>query len=52
MLFHKAELVTIAEKDPHFLLTSSVARNTHLCFDVDGDDGDVLLLVQDPDRSK
>ena len=50
--FHVAKLGHIADKDPHFLLTSSVERNTHLCFDVDGEDGDVLTLVQDPDRSK
>ena len=52
ILFHVANLTDIADKDPHFLVTSSVERNTHLCFDVDGEDGDVLTLVQDPDRSK
>ena len=36
--------------DPHFRISSSDADNTHLCFDVDGQDaldGDVLVLLQD-----
>ena len=52
ILFHIAKNIIIGEKDPHFLIQSSVAQNTDLCFDVDGKDGDVLQLIQDPDHSK
>ena len=38
-----------ATGDPHFLITSRDQQNTHLCFDINGRDKDVLVLIQDAD---
>ena len=45
-------LATGCTGDPHFLISSSDADNTHLCFEVDGRDGDVLVLLQDSDLGR
>ena len=45
-------LATGCTGDPHFFISSSDADNTHLCFEVDGRDGDVLVLLQDSDLGR
>ena len=38
--------------DPHFIVTSHDQYHTKLCYDVNGNDGDVLLIVRDEETSK
>ena len=38
--------------DLHFPISSSDADNTHLCFEVERQDGDVLVLLQDSDLGR
>ena len=38
--------------DPHFIATSHDHYRTKLCYDVSGDDGDVLLIARNEKNSK
>ena len=38
--------------DPHFIVTSHDQYQTKLCYDVNGNDGDVLLLLRDQEKSE
>ena len=38
--------------DPHFIVTSHDQYHTKLCYDVNGNDGDVLLVIRDEDTSE
>ena len=49
MLFYSTNLF-IPDGDPHFVIASvNAEEHTYLCFDVDGEEKDVLMLLQDPD---
>ena len=38
--------------DPHFIVTSHDEHHTKLCYDVNGKDGDVLVIIRDQGNSK
>ena len=38
--------------DPHFIVTSHDEHHTKLCYDVNGKDEDVLLIISDEHNSK
>ena len=38
--------------DPHFIVTSHDGYQTKLCYDVNGNDRDVLLILRDEENSE
>ena len=38
--------------DPHFIVTSHDQYHTKMCYDVNGEDGDVLLIIRDEENGK